>query len=81
VRVLEGDLAGTDGPASVFVDIIGMPPTPLSFAGVARPRRDEPTGMGPLARHATDPMDTQVITRRPTLPTLTHTEVAEVLLA
>ena len=36
VRVLEGDLAGADGPASVFVDIIGMPFTPLSFAGVAR---------------------------------------------
>ena len=36
VRVLEGDLAGADGPAAVFVDIIGMPITPLSFAGVAR---------------------------------------------
>jgi hypothetical protein len=36
VRVLEGDLAGADGPTSVFVDIIGMPLTPLSFAGVAR---------------------------------------------
>ena len=36
VRVLEGDLAGADGPASVFVDIIGMPFTPLSSAGVAR---------------------------------------------
>jgi hypothetical protein len=30
VRVLEGDLAGADGPASVFVDIIGLPFTPLS---------------------------------------------------
>jgi hypothetical protein len=36
VRVLEGDLTGADGPAAVFVDIIGMPMTPLSFAGVAR---------------------------------------------
>jgi hypothetical protein len=36
VRVLEGDLGGADGPASVFVDIIGLPFTPLSFAGVAR---------------------------------------------
>jgi hypothetical protein len=36
VRVLEGDPAGADGPASIFVDIIGMPLTPLSFAGVAR---------------------------------------------
>ncbi|WP_271590201.1 hypothetical protein [Bradyrhizobium sp. CCBAU 53415] len=36
VDVLEGDLAGTDGPASVFIDMIGRPFTPLSFAGVAR---------------------------------------------
>ena len=36
VDVLEGDLAGVDGPASVFIDIIGRPLTPLSFAGVAR---------------------------------------------
>jgi hypothetical protein len=36
MRVLEGDLTGADGPAAVFVDIIGMPLTPLSFAGVAR---------------------------------------------
>jgi hypothetical protein len=36
VRVLEGDLTGADGPASVLVDIIGLPFTPLSVAGVAR---------------------------------------------
>jgi hypothetical protein len=36
VRVLEGSLAGADGPASVFIDIIGMPWTPMSYAGVAR---------------------------------------------
>jgi hypothetical protein len=36
VKVLEGDLAGADGPAAVFIDIIDMPFTPLSFAGVAR---------------------------------------------
>jgi hypothetical protein len=36
VKVLEGDLNGADGPASVFIDIIGMPRTPLSYAGVAR---------------------------------------------
>ncbi len=36
VDVLEGDLAGADGPASVFIDIIGRPLTPMSFAGVAR---------------------------------------------
>jgi hypothetical protein len=36
VQVMEGDLKGADGPASVFIDIIGLPFTPLSFAGVAR---------------------------------------------
>jgi hypothetical protein len=36
VEVLEGDLGNADGPASVFIDIIGLPRTPLSFAGVAR---------------------------------------------
>jgi hypothetical protein len=36
VDVLEGSIAGGDGPASVFIDIIGRPFTPLSFAGVAR---------------------------------------------
>ena len=35
-QVLEGDLAGAEGPASIFIDIIGLPRTPLSFAGVAR---------------------------------------------
>jgi hypothetical protein len=36
VDVLEGDLTGADGPASIFIDIIGRPATPRSFAGAAR---------------------------------------------
>jgi len=36
VDVLEGDLKGADGAASVFIDIIGRPLTPFSYAGVAR---------------------------------------------
>ncbi len=36
VDVLEGDLNGADGAASLFIDIIGRPLTPMSFAGVAR---------------------------------------------
>jgi hypothetical protein len=36
VDVLEGDIAGADGAASLFIDIIGRPFTPMSFAGVAR---------------------------------------------
>jgi hypothetical protein len=35
VTVLEGKLTGK-GPASIFIDIIGLPRSPLSFAGVAR---------------------------------------------
>jgi len=45
-RVLEGDLAGADGPASVFVDIVGLPFTPLSYAGSRVAPRAVPTGMG-----------------------------------
>ena len=36
VDVLEGDLNGADGAASVFIDIIGRPLTPMSFAGAGR---------------------------------------------
>jgi len=36
VQVLEGDLNGGDGAASIFIDIIGRPLSPMSFAGVAR---------------------------------------------
>jgi hypothetical protein len=36
VQTLEGDLTGADGAAALFIDIIGRPFTPLSFAGVAR---------------------------------------------
>ena len=36
VDVLEGNLDGANGPASIFIDIIGMPLTPRSYAGVAR---------------------------------------------
>jgi hypothetical protein len=36
VDVLEGDIKGSDGAAAVFIDIIGRPLTPMSYAGVAR---------------------------------------------
>lgn len=36
VRVLEGTLPAEAGPASLFIDIIGMPLTPVSFAGAGR---------------------------------------------
>jgi hypothetical protein len=36
VKVLQGDMPVAGSNVSVFIDIIGMPLTPLSFAGVAR---------------------------------------------
>jgi hypothetical protein len=36
IAVISGTLPKTSGPASLFIDIIGLPFTPLSFAGVAR---------------------------------------------
>jgi hypothetical protein len=36
VKVVQGDMPATGSDVSVFIDIIGMPMTPLSFAGVAR---------------------------------------------
>lgn len=36
VKVLQGDMPATGSDVSVFIDIIGMPLTPLSYAGVAR---------------------------------------------
>jgi hypothetical protein len=36
VDVLEGELTGAEGAASLFIDIIGRPLTPMSYAGVAR---------------------------------------------
>lgn len=36
VEVIDGDMPVEGGAASVFIDVIGMPLTPLSYAGVAR---------------------------------------------
>jgi hypothetical protein len=36
ITVISGAMPKTSGPASLFIDIIGLPFTPLSFAGVAR---------------------------------------------
>jgi hypothetical protein len=36
VKILEGEMPESGSAVSVFIDIIGMPLTPLSYAGVAR---------------------------------------------
>src|SRR5213595_4285953 len=35
-RILEGTLPAEGGPCALFIDVIGMPVTPMSYAGVAR---------------------------------------------
>jgi hypothetical protein len=36
VKVLEGNMPAKGAPVSLFIDIIGMPLTPVSYAGMAR---------------------------------------------
>lgn len=36
VKVLQGNMPAKGGEVSVFIDVIGMPLTPVSFAGAAR---------------------------------------------
>jgi len=38
VKVLEGELPPKGGPVALFIDIIGRPLTPISYAGAARRR-------------------------------------------
>ena len=38
VKILQGELPAKGGLVSVFIDIIGMPLTPVSYAGAARRR-------------------------------------------
>ena len=36
VKILQGEVPASGGTASLFIDIIGMPLTPISYAGAAR---------------------------------------------
>lgn len=36
VKILQGELPERGNDVSVFIDVIGMPLTPMSYAGVAR---------------------------------------------
>jgi len=38
VKILQGELPAKGGPVALFIDIIGMPLTPVSYAGAARRR-------------------------------------------
>jgi hypothetical protein len=36
IKIIQGDLPASGADVSVFIDVIGMPLTPVSYAGVAR---------------------------------------------
>jgi hypothetical protein len=55
ITVISGTLPKTSGPASLFIDIIGLPFTPLSFAGVARRTAYRTVVWGGAAAVATHP--------------------------
>jgi|APEBP8051072433_1049376.scaffolds.fasta_scaffold06622_3 hypothetical protein len=46
VDVLEGSLDGAKGGAAIFIDIIGRPMTPISYAGAARRTADNAAWYG-----------------------------------
>lgn len=46
VDVLDGSIDGATGPAAIFIDIIGRPLTPMSYAGVARRTGDRAAWYG-----------------------------------
>jgi hypothetical protein len=46
VEILEGTLPARGGPNTLFVDVIGMPLTPLSVAGVRRRTRRRSLAVG-----------------------------------
>jgi hypothetical protein len=55
ITVISGTPPRTSGPASLFIDIIGLPFTPLSFAGVARRTAYRTVVWGGAAAAATHP--------------------------
>jgi len=55
ITVISGTPPKTSGPASLFIDIIGLPFTPLSFAGVARRTAYRTVVWGGAAAAATHP--------------------------
>jgi hypothetical protein len=56
ITLISGTPAKTSGPASLFIDIIGLPFTPLSFAGVARRTAYRTVVWGSAAAAATHPV-------------------------
>lgn len=74
VKIIEGSLPASVGPVSLFIDIIGMPFTPLSFAGVARRTAYRHVMWGAAATSAAAATAAAAYYARP--PEVVHVQVA-----
>jgi hypothetical protein len=89
IKVIEGKVPKKGGACSVFIDIIGLPFTPLSFAGVARRTAFRTVMWGSaatsaaaaaeMAAHPTTVTIQETVTPPPTAaPAVTNTQAAAV---
>jgi hypothetical protein len=88
MTVLEGKVPKAGGVCSVFIDIIGLPFTPLSFAGVARRTAFRTVMWGSaatsaaaaaeMAAHPTTVTIQETVTPPPAAPAVTNTQAAAV---
>jgi hypothetical protein len=88
MTVLEGKVPKTGGVCSVFIDIIGLPFTPLSFAGVARRTAFRTVMWGSaatsaaaaaeIAAHPTTITVKETVTPAPAATAVTNTQAAAV---
>ena len=88
MTVLEGKVPKAGGVCSVFIDIIGLPFTPLSFAGVARrtafrtvmwgSAASSAAAAAEMAAHPTTITVQETVTPPPAAPAVTNTQAAAV---
>ncbi len=88
ITVIEGKVPKKGGACSVFIDIIGLPFTPLSFAGVARRTTARCVMWGAaatsaesaaaIASHPTTVNVQETVTPPPAAPAVTNTQAAAV---
>jgi len=88
ITVIEGNVPKKGGACSVFIDIIGLPFTPLSFAGVARRTAFRTVMWGSaatsaasasaMAAHPTTITVNETVAPPPAAPAVTNTQAAAV---
>jgi hypothetical protein len=75
VKIIDGKLPQPVGPVSLFIDIIGLPFTPLSFAGVARRTAYRSVMWGSAATSAAAANEAAAYAARPPAPAPTTVNI------